>query len=723
MTPATSGRFWAIGVGPGDPELLTLKAVRILNQVQVIYHAGPEPRRGRAWEIVARHLRPDQESRIVLTAAMSTVSTSDWRGHYRPAVEQIAADCRAGRDVAFIAEGDPTLYSTAAHVWQLLAELFPEVPIEVVPGVTSITAAAARLAWPLAQKDEPLVVLPAGYHAADLRRWLDDAPNVCLMKPTAALSELTHILKEGSAPRDAVYVENLGRAEEWLTHDLDSAADRRCYFSLVVVKRHADDSDSLLARRASEGLQQPSPARRAGRVSVVGLGPGAVDMLTVRAVQTLRQADVIVGYDAYLQSLAALRLRAEMRGSPIGAEADRARQALELAQHGRNVALVSSGDAGVYGMASLLVESAEALPDLEIEISPGVTAALASAALLGAPLGHDFACISLSDLLTPWETIERRLEAAGRGDFVLALYNPVSQRRTWQLPRAREILLRHRGEQTPVGIVDRAYRSECKTRLTTLSELTADGIGMETLLIVGSSQTRTVNGRMVTPRGYSQGAHAPRSGEIHADSPGRRIMGESFAIIERELGAHELPPWAFAVLRRMIHASADFEFTQTLRYSPDFESACRAALARERALIVTDTEMVMHGIVGARHQRPGLTVACLLNDAETTRLAAADGLTRSAAGIRVAARRHAAPILAIGNAPTALDEALRLIDEEGWRPAALVGMPVGFVGVTEAKARLLAQSRVPYLTCVGRKGGSAVTAAAVNALIELETQR
>jgi precorrin-8X/cobalt-precorrin-8 methylmutase len=203
----------------------------------------------------------------------------------------------------------------------------------------------------------------------------------------------------------------------------------------------------------------------------------------------------------------------------------------------------------------------------------------------------------------------------------------------------------------------------------------------------------------------------------HAD-PGRRILEESFALIERELGPHGLPPWALAVVRRMIHASADFDFARTLRYSADFEPAVRAALGRG-VPVVTDTEMVLLGVRTALADRPGVTLACHLNDPETAALAAAAGLTRSAAGIRVAARRHAAPLLAIGNAPTALDEALRLVEEEGWQPAAIIGIPVGFVGVEEAKGRLLGQSRVPYLSCIGRKGGSAVTAAAVNALVEL----
>jgi precorrin-8X/cobalt-precorrin-8 methylmutase len=200
--------------------------------------------------------------------------------------------------------------------------------------------------------------------------------------------------------------------------------------------------------------------------------------------------------------------------------------------------------------------------------------------------------------------------------------------------------------------------------------------------------------------------------------PGRRILEESFALIERELGPHALPPWAFAVVRRMIHASADFDFARTLRHSADFEPAFRTALARG-VPVVTDTEMVRLGIRTALADRPQVTLACHLNDPEALAVAASAGLTRSAAGIRIAARCHAAPLLAIGNAPTALDEALRLVEEEGWQPAAIVGIPVGFVGVVEAKQRLLGQTQVPYLTCVGRKGGSAVTAAAVNALVEL----
>jgi precorrin-8X/cobalt-precorrin-8 methylmutase len=198
---------------------------------------------------------------------------------------------------------------------------------------------------------------------------------------------------------------------------------------------------------------------------------------------------------------------------------------------------------------------------------------------------------------------------------------------------------------------------------------------------------------------------------------GRQILRESFAIIERELGPHDLPPWAFAVARRMIHASADFDFARTLRWSEGFEEAVRRAF-RECKLLATDTEMVLLGIQTALHGLACVPLLCCLNDQETVQMARTGRLTRSAAGIRRVARTNPCPVLVIGNAPTALEEALRLVEEESWRPAAIIGMPVGFVGVLEAKRRLQSQGSVPYMTCEGRKGGSAVTAAAVNALAE-----
>lgn len=481
------GRFWAVGVGPGDPELLTLKAVNILRNVRVIYHAGPHERQGRALEIIRGLLRPDHELRVVLDAPMSAVTADNEGEHYRRGVERIAADCRRGLDVALMTEGDPTLYSTAAHIWQLLAERAPEISIEVVPGVSSVTAAAARVGWPLAQRDETLAVVPAGYHADRLRELIGSFSSVCLLKVSQTLPAVAAALDHFGPEHEAAYVEELGTAREWITHDLSGAIDRTSYFALILV-------------RQTDKRKKQGP----GKVWLVGLGPGDPALLTARAREVLRRVEAVVGYEGYLKALEPLGLEAKLHASPIGAEVERATRALELARAGANVALVSSGDAGVYGMASLLLETAERMPEVEVEIVPGVTAAVAAAALLGAPLGYDFACVSLSDLLTRWDVIERRLDAAGRGDFVLALYNPVSRRRTWQLPRARDVLLQYRRPETPVGLVDKAHRPAMRVWHTMLGGLTAEGVGMETTLIVGNSRTRIVNGRMVTPRGYGE---------------------------------------------------------------------------------------------------------------------------------------------------------------------------------------------------------------------------
>lgn len=487
------GQFWAVGVGPGDPELLTLKAVRILQAAPVLYHPGPEAMRGRALDIVRPLLRPEQEIRSVLDGPMTAIAAADWKTSYLRGVEGIVAECRAGRDVVFLTEGDPTLHSTASWVWQLLGELDPEIRVEVVPGVSSVTAAAARVRWPLAQRDEIFAVVPASYHPERLASLLHDIPSVCLLKVPRALAAIQRALDELAGEREAVYVEGLGTSQEWLTYDLAQAQGRKGYFALVLVRPK---------RQARHAGRQAA----VGRIAVVGLGPGSAAAMTRQALEQLRSADVIVGYEGYLRQLGSLGLPGELRGFPIGAERERATAALELGRAGRRVALVSSGDAGVYGMASLLLETAGESPGLEVEVVPGVTAAVAAAALLGAPLGNDFACVSLSDLLTPWPVIEQRLQAAGQGDFVLVLYNPVSRERTWQLPRTRELLLGHRRPETPVGIVQRAYRPGTRIVLTTLAELTSDGVDMETTLIIGNSRTRRLGDRLVTPRGYGESA-------------------------------------------------------------------------------------------------------------------------------------------------------------------------------------------------------------------------
>lgn len=242
-----------------------------------------------------------------------------------------------------------------------------------------------------------------------------------------------------------------------------------------------------------------------GKLYVVGIGPGTREEMTVRALRVLETCEVVVGYRLYLELLGDLVEGKEVISSGMRREVDRCRRAVEEAAQGRRVALVSSGDAGIYGMAGLALQVVEAQqPDLEVEIVPGVTAASTAAAALGAPLMHDFAVISLSDLLTPGELVEDRLHRAGAGDFVVVLYNPRSRGRTAQLRCAQEILLAYRPGSTPVGIARNGGRPGEVIGLTSLAELPEREaeIDMTTTLIVGNSQSYVFQGRMITPRGY-----------------------------------------------------------------------------------------------------------------------------------------------------------------------------------------------------------------------------
>ncbi|MEU4680089.1 precorrin-3B C(17)-methyltransferase [Micromonospora sp. NPDC023737] len=259
----------------------------------------------------------------------------------------------------------------------------------------------------------------------------------------------------------------------------------------------------LLVPKTASAMATVAVARHAprGRLALVGLGPGAPDLRTPRAVAELRRAAVVVGLDQYLDQVRdVLRPGTRVLASGLGAEQARARAAVSEAAAGRAVALVGSGDAGVYAMASPALEYAD--ERIDVVGVPGVTAALAAGALLGAPLGHDHAYLSLSDLHTPWEVIERRLTAAAEGDFVVLLYNPRSRARDWQLGAALKILGRHRPPSTPVGVVRNASRPDEWVHLATLADLDVTVVDMYGVVVVGNSDTRVVAGRMVTPRGY-----------------------------------------------------------------------------------------------------------------------------------------------------------------------------------------------------------------------------
>jgi len=242
----------------------------------------------------------------------------------------------------------------------------------------------------------------------------------------------------------------------------------------------------------------------AKKLSVIGLGPGGAMDMTRRAYAAVKACDLVVGYTVYVDLLKDEFGDKEVLTTPMRKEVERCQLALEKAAEGRTVAMVCSGDAGVYGMAGLIYELAVDFPDVEIEVVPGVSASNGGAAVLGAPLMHDYCVISLSDLLTPWETIERRLVAAAQADFVISLYNPSSHKRPDYLQRACDILLAHKDAKTVCGLVRNIGREGEQAQVLTLGELRDTPVDMFTTVFIGNSQTREIDGRMVTPRGYLQ---------------------------------------------------------------------------------------------------------------------------------------------------------------------------------------------------------------------------
>lgn len=282
----------------------------------------------------------------------------------------------------------------------------------------------------------------------------------------------------------------------------------------LIVEKHKNDQGTCAIAEATEIIDPHSKGRARGRLAVVGLGPGTPDWQTPEVTLLVAESDHLVGYSLYLDLLGEQAIGKQRHDFPLGAEEDRVRHALHLAGEGKSVALVCSGDPGIYAMATLVWECLEQgdLPDgakrCEIVTTPGISALQAASARIGAVLGHDFCTISLSDLLTPWEAIELRIKAAAEGDFVIAFYNPVSKRRRMQLAHAKEVLLQHRPADTPVVLGSNLGRPEEQLRVVDLSDLNVDDVDMLTVVLVGSSASKRVENcgqiKVYTPRGYAK---------------------------------------------------------------------------------------------------------------------------------------------------------------------------------------------------------------------------
>ena len=273
------------------------------------------------------------------------------------------------------------------------------------------------------------------------------------------------------------------------------------------------------------------------KIIVAGIGPGSREDITPAVMEAVREADVVVGYKYYFQFVEQyLKPGCECIDTGMKKERERAEQAFQIAEQDKTVVVISSGDAGIYGMAPLIYEmKRERQSDIEIETLPGISAFQKAASLLGAPVGHDLCIISLSDLMTPWELIERRIKAAATGDFVTAVYNPKSHGRYWQLYRLQELFLKVRSADTPVGYVRQAGRAEQEVKVMTLSALDPEDIDMFTIIIIGNSQSYVADGKFITPRGYYR---EERETDV---KPGQQIMMASFRTIESELRNKDIP--------------------------------------------------------------------------------------------------------------------------------------------------------------------------------------
>ena len=453
-----------------------------------------------------------------------------------------------------------------------------------------------------------------------------------------------------------------------------------------------------------------------GKIIVAGIGPGSQNDITPAVLETVQQADAIVGYKYYFQFIETyVKTDCECIETGMKKERERAEQAFLLAEQGKTVVVISSGDAGLYGMAPLIYEmKLERKSDIDIETLPGISAFQKAASLLGAPIGHDVCIISLSDLMTPWDVIERRIKAAATGDFVTAVYNPKSHGRYWQLYRLQELFLMVRSGDTPVGYVRQAGRPEQEVKVTTLSAFDPEEVDMFTVILIGNSQSYIADGKIITPRGYY------REAPLDDTKIGQGIMIESFRTIASELKKDYPLDHKWALLHA-IHTTADFDMENILYTDPGaVEILYKKVADGQVKTIVTDVTMVTSGIRKGALTRLGIEAKCYLSDPRVAEMANKEGITRTQAGIRLAVEEHPDALFAFGNAPTALMELCELIRKGKAHPAGIIAAPVGFVHVRESKHMVKPFHDIPKIIVEGRKGGSNLAATLCNAILTFD---
>ncbi|MEV0291967.1 precorrin-2 C(20)-methyltransferase [Nocardia sp. NPDC050710] len=504
----TPGKLWGVGLGPGDPELVTVKAARVIGAADVIaFHSarhGHSISRG----IAAPYMRAGQlEEHLVYPV---TTETTDHPGGYQGAIdefyeqaaERLATHLTAGRSVALLAAGDPLFYSSYMHMHRRLADRFDA---EIIPGITSVSAASAALGTPLVEGEQVLTVLPGTMSTAELTRRLRDTEAAAIMKLGRTYPGVRQALSDAGRLDDAYYVERASSTRQRVMRAADVEDADVPYFSITLVPgprptgplpRVGATADAIVSAENASTATDADTALNpgsTGEVVVVGLGPGSADWTTPEVRRALDEATDLVGYTTYINRVPT-RAGQRRHASDNRVESERAAMALDLAKQGARVAVISSGDPGVFAMAAaVLEESADPQwSGVPVRVLPGMTAANAVASRVGAPLGHDYAMISLSDRLKPWEVVAQRLSAVAAADMAIAIYNPASSQRTWQVGAMRDILLEHRKPDTPVVIGRDVGGPTESVRVVTLAELNPADVDMRTLLIIGASTTATI---------------------------------------------------------------------------------------------------------------------------------------------------------------------------------------------------------------------------------------
>ena len=504
------GTITGVGVGPGDPDLVTIRAARLIAAADVVaYHCAAHGR-SIARAAAEPYLR-DGQAEEVLRYPVTTQACDHPGGYagamaefYAEAAGRLAGHLQHGRDVVVLCEGDPSLYGSYLHLHERLGGQFRSV---MVPGISSVSAAAAAAAVPLVQNDETLTVLPGTLPADQLRARLAGADAAAVLKLGRTFGKVRSALEQAGLLDRALYVERAGTGGERVEPLAAVDPEGVPYMSLA-----------LVPGRGRREVTKPG-------VVIVGLGPGDPAWLTPEAEAAIAQATDLVGYRPYLARVP-VRPGQDRHASGNTVEAQRSALALDLAAEGRRVAVVSSGDPGVFAMAAAVLEQAmsgdERWAGVPVTVLPGVTAAQAVAARAGAPLGHDYCVLSLSDRLKPWSVVAGRVEHAAAADLVLALYNPASRSRTWQLAAVAELILRYRSPQTPVILGRAVGRDDEQLRVITLADLGTADVDMSTLVIVGSSATVAAqrDGQPVvfTPRHYGEAGAAASSRHLRRRS-------------------------------------------------------------------------------------------------------------------------------------------------------------------------------------------------------------